>query len=265
MLFTEILNCDRTSLFLNKEITLNSGQTSLISSVLRRRISGEPLQYIIGETEFMGLEFKVTPDVFIPRPETEILVETAIKQLSVSNYRLKILDLGTGSGNIAVALAKYLPQAEIYATDISNYALEIARTNAKLNRVEEKIKFVQSDLFTAYSLQLTAFDLIVSNPPYITEAEIEVLQPEIRYEPRIALDGGKDGLDFYRRIIKGSGHYLKKGGFLILEMGFRQAKEIRNIFKDSGIFKIIDVMKDYNNIKRVVVAQLLVKMVRTNG
>jgi release factor glutamine methyltransferase len=206
----------------------------------------------------MGLKFKVAPCVFIPRPETEVLVETAIKQLSALSYKLSalnILDLGTGSGNIAVSLAKFLPQAEIYATDICNDALKIAKINAQLNNVENRIKFIQSDLFTAYSLQPIAYSLIISNPPYITATEIDELQPEIQYEPRLALDGGKDGLEFYRKIISLSPYYLKKDGLLIMEMGFNQAGAIRNIFKISGKFEIIGVVKDYNNIDRVMVAR----------
>ena len=260
LLFTEIFNCDKVSLYLNKDFSLDKEKSSLLSSVLQKRIKGEPIQYILGKSEFMGLEFKVTPSVLIPRSETEILVETVLKIVrqfaSLPVRQLRILDLGTGSGNIAISLAKYLPQAEIYATDISNNALDIARANAKLNKVENKIKFVFSNLFTAYSLQcLTVYSLIVSNPPYIPTAEINNLQPEITYEPRMALDGGKDGLDFFRRIIGQAPEYLKEGGFLIMEMGFKQAQAIKNIFQNSGNFEIIEVIKDYNNIERVVVAK----------
>ncbi len=280
LLFTELFNCDRLSLYLEKRPAITKDKLALISSVLERRITGEPIQYILGKTEFMGLKFKLAPCVFIPRPETEILVETVIKELSALSYKLsalKILDLGTGSGNIAISLAKFLPQAEIYATDISNNALEIAKINARLNNLENRIRFIQGDLFTAYSLQLIAYNLIVSNPPYIPTAEIDNLQPEIQYEPRLALDGGKDGLEFYRKIISLSPYYLKKDGLLIMEIGFNQAGAIRNIFRKSpkvipkkgtsfgrregdfleisGKFEIIEVVKDYNNIDRVIVAR----------
>jgi len=258
LLFTEILNCNRLSLYLNKDRILGKAQTSFISGALKRRILGEPLQYILGKTEFMGLEFKVTPDVFIPRPETEILVETVIKLVESQKSKvtsLGIMDIGTGSGNIAISLAKFLPETRIYAVDISRNALEIARINARLNKIEDKIKFIQSDLFTTYDLPLMTYDIIVSNPPYIPGAEIETLQPEIKYEPRMALDGGKEGLDFYRRIIQVAPHYLKKGGFLIMEMGFNQKGGIKNIFQKSRAFQIIETIKDYNNIDRVVVAQ----------
>ncbi len=158
LLFTEILNCNRLTLYLHKEMFLDKAKTSLISNALKRRIQGEPLQYILGKTEFMGLEFKVTPEVFIPRPETEILVETVIDYaycLSPMAYR--ILELGTGSGCIAVSLAKLLPGVIITATDVSYKAIEIAQGNALLNNVADKIRFIHSDLFTSYELRYNYF------------------------------------------------------------------------------------------------------------
>lgn len=255
LLFTELLDCDRLSLYFNRNVKLNKDKSSIISSTLKRRIFGEPLQYILGIAEFMGLEFKVTPDVFIPRPETEILVETVMKIVQSAEYRVqrKILEVGTGSGCIAVSLAKFLPNAEIDATDISKKALEIAKINAKLNRV--KVDFIQSDLFDTDNLQPNTYDLIVSNPPYIPALEIKNLQPEVKCEPRIALDGGKDGLDFYRKIIAGARDYLREDGFLIMEMGFNQKEKIENIFQKAKNFQIIEIIKDYNNIDRVIVVQ----------
>lgn len=255
LLFTEILNCDRLSLYLKQELKLDKDKITFVSSVLKRRFSGEPIQYILERTEFMGLDFKITPDVFIPRPETEIMVETAVKighRLLVIGDRLKILDIGTGSGCIATSLAKFLRNAEIDAIDISNEALRIAKENARLNRAN--INFIQSDLF-AYNLTPNTYNLIVCNPPYIPTAEIENLQPEIRYEPHIALDGGSDGLDFYRKIIVQSPRYLKKGGFLIMEIGFGQKEAIKNIFQNTANFEIIEVICDYNNIERIIVAK----------
>ena len=232
LLFTELFNCDRLSLYLDRRSAITKDKSTLISSVLKRRISGEPIQYILGKTEFMGLKFKVTPCVFIPRPETEVLVETAmriVRQFASSPVRqLEILDIGTGSGCIAISLSKFLPNAIIDATDISAEALKIAQENADLNKVN--INFIQSNLFNTYNLQPNTYDLIISNPPYITATEIDNLQPEIQYEPPIALDGGKDGLEFYRKIISLSPYYLKKDGLLIMEMGFNQAGAIRNIF-----------------------------------
>jgi len=256
LLFTDILNCNHLSLYLNKDIFLDRAKSFLVSGVLKRRIRGEPLQYILGKTEFMGLEFKVTPHVFIPRPETEILVEKTIEIGRSSELGVRsILDIGTGSGCIVVSLAKFLPNVNITAADISPKAIEIARCNALLNNVADKIKFIYSDLFTSYELRLMTYDIIVSNPPYISTAEIEALQPEVKYEPHMALDGGKDGLDFYRRIINKAPRYLRKDGFLIMEMGFNQKDAIKNIFQKTGYFEIIELIKDYNNIDRIIIAK----------
>lgn len=256
LLFTEILNCNRLSLYLNKDIFLDKAESSLLSRVLKRRMQGEPLQYILGKTEFMGLEFKVTSDVFVPRPETEIVVETALRESSVVSRQssdINILDIGTGSGCIAVSLAKFLPHAKIDAVDISKEALRIAEENAKMHNVN--INFIQSNLFNNYGPWTMDYGLIVSNPPYIPTQEIETLQPEVRYEPHMALDGGKEGLDFYRHIIDKAPRYLKKDGFLVMEMGFNQKNAIKNIFQKSGYFEIIGVIKDYNNIDRVIIAK----------
>ena len=254
LLFTGILNCNRVSLYLNRHLRLDKDKSFLISSALKKRISCEPVQYILGKTEFMGLEFRVSPGIFIPRPETEILVETVINIAKSLESRIQsILDIGTGSGCIAISLAKFLPHANIAAIDISEKAIRIAQQNAILNNA--KISFFLSDLFSNHELRTTNYDLIVSNPPYIPTTEIELLQPEIRYEPRIAIDGGKDGLYFYHKIINESARYLRKGGLLIMEMGFNQKYAIKNIFKNLANYKIIDVIKDYNNIDRVVVAK----------
>lgn len=256
LLFTDVLGCDKLSLYLDRNIVLGFDKTAQISSALRRRILREPIQHILEKTEFMGLEFKVTPDVLIPRPETEILVEKTIELVArhkAQGTRQNILDIGTGSGCIAVSLAKFLPEVKITATDISEKALEVARENARLNNVE--VDFLLADLFATCNLHLAPCDLIISNPPYVPSAEIAGLQPEVQYEPRIALDGGKDGLDFYRKIVLQAPDYLKEEGLLIMEMGFTQAEAIKNIFKGSAKFEIIDIVKDYNNIDRVIVAE----------
>lgn len=256
LLFSEILNCNRADLFLNRGVVLDRPKSELLAAALKRRIRGEPLQYILGKQEFFGLEFKVDKNVFIPRPETEILVETAIKyayRLSHGAYR--ILELGTGSGCIAISLAKYLSNFHITATDISQEALEVAKENSRHNNVESKITFLKSNLFESLPLCALRSALCVSNPPYITTAGIERLQPEIGYEPRIALDGKEDGLDFYRRIILSAPDYLREGGFLVLEMGFGQSRSIQNIFKESKKFELIEIVKDYNDIDRIVVGK----------
>lgn len=256
LLFCEILDCDRMSLYQNRFLYLDKDKSSAISLVLKRRLCGEPIQYILGKTEFMGLELKVTPEVFIPRLETEILVETVIDYAyRLSPMACRILELGTGSGCIAISLAKYLSGFNITATDISQAALNIAKENAKINNVMDKITFLKSNLFESLAIYDMRYAICVCNPPYIPTQEIEELQPEIRYEPRVALDGGKDGLDFYRWIIKEAPRFLKKGGFLIMEMGFGQGGAIKNIFQKPGVFEIIEVVKDYNNIERIIVSR----------
>jgi len=261
-LFSEILGCNRVSLYLNKDRRLNKEESVFASSVLQSRIQGWPLQYLLGKTEFMGLEFAVNANVFIPRPETEILVETAIKQVTRSPClsgrqaghqvtSLDILDVGTGSGCIAISLAKLLPYAAITATDISDKALAAAMENADLNGA--KVNFVQGDLFCG--LPPGSYDLVVSNPPYIPSPEIQNLQPEIRHEPIVALDGGSDGLDFYRRMIKDAPQYLKENSYFIMEIGFNQKDSIKDIFQKNKNFKVIDIVQDYNNIDRIIIAK----------
>jgi release factor glutamine methyltransferase len=252
LLFSSVLNCNRMSLYLDRQRFLTSDESKAISAALKRRIAGEPLEYILAGTEFMGLKFKLSPDVLIPRPETEILVETVIRQARASDST-KILDLGTGSGCIAVSLAKFLPDARITAVDISGKALKVAAENAALHNL--KIDFIRSDLFSSPVLSSSKYEIIVSNPPYIVSEEIEKLQPELKYEPRIALDAGPDGLGFYRRIIDKAPDHLEKGGFLVMEIGFGQCKKIENILKKSKKFEIIEIVKDYNHINRVIVAR----------
>lgn len=260
ILLTSILDCSRASLY-TERISLNPRQSEKFSQALSLRAQGIPLQYILGETEFFGLKFKIDNRVLIPRPETEILVETVIKHSPVTSHQslVEILDLGTGSGCIAVSLAKFISQVKITAVDVSSDALSAAKENALLNRVEEGINFVQSNLFSSPELSGRSYELIVSNPPYIPADDIKGLQREISYEPRIALDGGSDGLDFYRRIIAEAPQFLKNDGLLIIEMGYNQFSEIENIFDKTGDFKIIDVVKDYNNIDRVITGQLKAK------
>lgn len=257
-LFSEILNCDRLSLYFNKDTVLGRDTGFFIAKALKRRIGGEPLEYILGKTEFMGLEFKVNPDILIPRPETEILVETVLRYAANREPltdNLKILDIGTGSGCIAVSLAKFLPGTRITATDISPEALVVARKNALLNNVADRIKFIHSDLFLNYELRTNNYELIVSNPPYISTGEIDSLQPEVKCQPRIALEAGADGLDFYRRIIAQATEYLPPGGLLVMEMGFGQKEKIENIFRESGNFNIMKIIRDYSNIDRVIIAR----------
>lgn len=256
LLFSEILGCHRQDLYLNNQRVLSADEFSRISQAFRRRACGEPLAYILGKTEFMGLEFKVSPHVLIPRPETEILVEKTIELMMRNEQgvmRQNILDLGTGSGCIAIALAKRFPQAKITAVDISEEALQVAKENAASHKVE--INFIHSDLFPPYSLALNPYSLIISNPPYIPSPDIINLQREVQCEPRVALNGGSDGLDFYRRIISQSPGYLEDGGMLALEIGFGQKDSVERIFTSSGKFDILEIVKDYSHIDRIITAR----------
>ncbi len=253
LVLTHLLNCDRLFLYLNKDKNLDEDKTALISSILKRRLKGQPVQYILGFTEFMGLEFKVDKRVLIPRPETEILVEAAIQGLK-NIEKPNVLDIGTGSGCIAVSLAKNIPNCKIKAADISPEALELAGQNADLNHLpHERIEFMQSDLFAGLSTQ--EFDLIISNPPYVPTQELKSLAREISFEPVLALDGGIDGLDFYRRITSQAAGYLKEGGLLAFEVGINQAGQVKDMLEAEEKFDDLRIIEDYNNIQRVLIAR----------
>jgi release factor glutamine methyltransferase len=254
LLFTEVLQCSRTSLYLDKGLLLNRKQSKAIASALKKRINGYPLQYILGKAEFMGLEFKVTPAVLIPRPETEILVEKVVEIARASPSAVRrILDVGTGSGCIAITLAKLLPGVTMDAVDISGKALAVARENAKLNGA--RVNFMQSDLFGAGAVTARHYDLIVSNPPYVAHAQFSSLQTEVLREPLKALYGGRDGLDFYRRIINGAEKHLSKNGSLVMEMGFGQKEAIEHMICRTKKFAVREIVKDYNGIDRVILAE----------
>jgi release factor glutamine methyltransferase len=221
-----------------------------------------PLQYIMGKTKFFGLDFEVNDDVLIPRPETEVLVQTVLDIVNHESCivgrnpfvvdRKRILDLGTGAGNIAISLTKHAPLCKIFASELSDGALRVARRNAELNGVADKIVFIKSDLFKSIDGK---FDIIASNPPYIARHEFPGLQKEVLMEPRIALDGGEDGLDFYRRIIDTAPGYLNDGGYIVMELGYGQAPLIKKIIESRQGFKFLEVKEDQYVIERIVVAK----------
>jgi release factor glutamine methyltransferase len=224
--------------------------------MVARREAREPLAYIVGRREFFSLEFEVCPGVLVPRPETETLVETALDFL---NGRLSatILDIGTGSGAIAIAIAKNAPAARIVALDISKVSLEVAAGNARRHRCADRITFLHGDCFAALdTVQYgSPFDLIVSNPPYIAEAEFATLAPEVRdFEPRIALAGGRDGMDFYRRIAAGLSRWLRRDGEVILEVGAGQADAVEAMLRAAGCMAS-GRMRDLSGLERVVRAR----------
>ena len=220
---------------------------------VKRLILGEPLQYITGRQEFMKLNFLVTKDVLIPRSDTEILVENVIKIAeNISNP--VILDLCTGSGAIAVSLAKYIKNVHIYAVDISSKAIQIAKKNAELNGVKNNIDFIESNLFD--KLKDKKFDIIVSNPPYIETDTIKTLSKEVQKEPKLALDGGKDGLEFYRKISEDGYKFLNRQGYICLEIGYNQRIAVRKIMENKKRYVNIKCLKDLCGNDRVITAQI---------
>lgn len=221
--------------------------------VIRRLLEGEPLQYIIGRQEFMKLNFLVNKDVLIPRQDTEILVEEVIN-IAEKIPNPVILDLCTGSGAIAVSLAKYIKNSKIYASDISKNALRVARENAKLNGVLNNIEFIESNLFD--KIKDLKFDIIVSNPPYIRTDEIKTLNIDVRNEPKLALDGGKDGLDFYKKITENAFQYLNRQGYLCFEIGYDQKIDVLNIIKKQGRYIETYSKKDLCQNDRVIVTRI---------
>ena len=235
----------------NKEIT--SQERELYIKNVKRHILGEPIQYITGKQEFMKLNFLVTKDVLIPRQDTEILVEEVINIAKKIENPI-ILDLCTGSGAIAVSLAKYVNNVKIFATDISPKALEIAKKNAEFNGVKNNIDFIESDLFN--KIKNLKFDIIVSNPPYIETDEIKKLTKDVQNEPIQALDGVKDGLTFYRKIAEDAPEFLNIHGFLCLEIGYNQKQKVKQILEKQKRYINIYCKKDLCENDRVVVAQL---------
>lgn len=248
-LLLHLIDRDRAYMLAHPEATLSAEGAVRYYALIERRFVGEPIQYIAGACEFYGLPFHVTRDVLIPRPETEHLVESVL-ELAAPWERPRILDVGTGSGAIAVALAHKLPRAQITATDISEAALVLARANALHNDVSERIRFAQGDLLAAVAGE--QFDFVVSNPPYVPEIDRDSLSVEVReFEPAEALFAGADGLDTYRRLIPGARAALASGGFLALEFGFGQASAVETLLKQSA-FEQIGFIKDLRGIDRVV-------------
>ena len=234
------------------QVKKNDEQEYIIN--INKLIKGKPLQQITNTQEFMKMNFYVNENVLIPRPDTEILVEEVIK-IAKNKKNPIILDLCTGSGAIAISLAKYLENVKIYATDISVKALEIAQKNAKDNNVLEKVKFMQSDLFSNIDTNLK-FDIIVSNPPYIKTEVIKTLNKDVQNEPLIALDGGIDGLKYYRKIIKEAYAHMKYNSYLCMEIGYDQKDDVIEIIEYQNKFTDINCLKDLYGNDRVIIARL---------
>jgi release factor glutamine methyltransferase len=303
VLLRHVLGVNKAEFYLGLNLALDAAAEREFQKLLSRRAGREPVAYITGHKEFWSLDFVVTPAVLIPRPETELLVELALARATQvvlprsfvpphpslspvvggegkregardsrrdvltypdSKPTLRILDLGTGSGAIAVSLAKELPQAWVCAIDISTEAIEVARLNARRHGVEERMEFFCGDFFGPVGDEPERFNLIVANPPYIRSGDLADLTPEIRkWEPVAALDGGADGLLYYRRIISAAGNYLKSGGSILLELGDGMGKPVARLFADAGNFEPAQVYRDYAGKERVIAAAKLLPAAST--
>ena len=257
LLLGAVLHAKKIDLYLERDRVLTPQEIEEFNRFVGERISGRPLQYIIGSTEFFGLEFQVNENVLIPRPETETLVETVLGFLK-DRPRPKIVDLGTGSGAIAISLAKNIAGSTVFATDISPEALKVAGENAKTNQVADQIDFSCGDLFEPLKDRKLegAVDCVASNPPYVSEEEFDHLPREVRdYEPVVALKTDEEGISFHSKIIGNSVDFLKKDGILILEVGLGQAGRVADLIRDRKEFKDTEIKKDLGGIERVVLAR----------
>jgi release factor glutamine methyltransferase len=255
ILLAKILNMKRLDLYLQFDRILTLKELDKYREFIRRRACNEPVQYILGEHEFMGLNFKVSPDVLIPRQETEILVEEVMKEIERNDAdKIKILDVGTGSGVIAISLAHFYPNCNLTAIDISEKALEIAKKNSK-NLGVSNIKFIQEDTQKLCSKSSGKCHISVSNPPYIPEEEIDELHTQVKnFEPMQALLAGRDGLSFISKLLPTVPHLLTKSGFLFMEIGINQSEKVKKLFEKHK-YKNIEFIKDYQKIDRIIKAQ----------
>lgn len=257
LLLMHALGRDRTWLYANPEAALDEATAEKFSELVARRAAGTPTQYLTGKQEFWGLEFEVTPAVLIPRPETEHVVEIALERLGVERGRgpLRVADVGTGSGCIAVALARELEDAEIFATDISADALEVARRNAARHGVAERVRFVECNLLDGVGENAGLLDLIVSNPPYVARNEEAQLPREVReHEPHAALFAGPSGAEIYEPLIAQVAKQLRRSGLLVVEIGYGALERVRPLFGDSQMWMDVRITNDLAGIPRVVSA-----------
>jgi release factor glutamine methyltransferase len=236
LLLAHVLGCSRVQLYTGFDKPLQDTELGGYRELIRRRLGGEPVAYLLGEHEFWGLSFHIDPSVLVPRPDTETVIEVACARRGDRGARCRVLDLCTGSGAIAVALARELPQAQVIATELSEEAAEVARRNAERNGVAGRLEVRVGDLWQPVAGE--HFDLIVSNPPYIASDVIPTLSQEVQREPRIALDGGPDGLAFYDRICAAARDHLVGGGALVVEHGFDQAEPVRARLSGCGLTEV---------------------------
>ena len=250
VLLSHILGKERIYLYVHFDEPLQANEMAQYKDAIKKRIARMPVAYIVGCKEFMGLEFNVSPAVLIPRPDTEILVEAVIERLK-EKENVCFVDIGTGSGAIVLSLLANLPQAVGSAVDISEAAIAVAKGNAEKFGVSDRVSFFHGDVYSPVKDQV--FDAIISNPPYIPDADIEGLQPEVKCEPHGALAGGTDGLDFYRKLVREGVTLLKSGGFMAFEVGIHQAAAVAKLAEAFSEFGEVSILKDYGGIERVVI------------
>lgn len=249
-----ILNINKIQLIANDEKEISEEEKTRYYLALIEIVQGMPIQYIINKQEFMKLEFYVDENVLIPQPDTEILVEEVIEIINGNKKEVKVLDICTGSGCIGTSIAKYTQNTNITMSDISTKALNIAEKNCKKN-IEDtsKVEFVKSDMFKDIKGK---YDIIVSNPPYIESEEIEKLEKQVQNEPRLSLDGGKDGLEFYKILASEAHKYLKENGYLCMEIGYNQKGQVIQLLKENKNYKEIYSKKDFGQNDRIIVAKV---------
>jgi release factor glutamine methyltransferase len=252
VLLADLLGMERINLYVNFDRPLKEEEVDQYRKLILKRKQGIPVAYLVDKKEFMGLDFQVSDDVLIPRPETEHLVEIVLERIAKSDLeQFEIADIGTGSGAIIISIAKLAEKTiKGLGIDISEASLKVAQENAKRLAVSEQVEFKHGDLLTPIEDKM---DIIVSNPPYIPSDEMDDLQQEVQQEPDLALDGGSDGLDYYRKIIKGAKDKLKQDGLLVFEVGIKQSQEVATLLKKSG-YANVKVREDYSEIERVVLA-----------
>ena len=260
LLLAYLLDVDKTYIYIHNDEEVSSSVENKYFSLIDERRKGYPIQYILKEKEFMGISFYIEEGVLIPRPDTEILVQYVLDYID-EKYKerdIKIVELGTGSGCISLSIAYYKKNVFVYSVDIDKKANAVAEENSKRLKLSDRVKILEGDLFQGIKNMglKNSVDIIVSNPPYIPEDEIFGLQDEIKkYEPLWALDGGEDGLDYYRRIIPQSKEYLKNRGILVFEMGFDQGRKIKELM-EKGNFRNINILKDLQGLDRVITGEL---------
>lgn len=245
---------ERIYLYVHFDQPLEQSELAAYRECIKRRVQHEPVAYITGHRDFMGLDFKVTKDTLIPRPDTEILVEAVLQRLPAAGENSTLADIGTGTGAICLSLLNYLPKLRAMAVDISPGALAVAQENSLSLGLTQRVEFLQGDLLAPLKAKGELLNVIVSNPPYIPKADIATLAADVKaYEPMGALDGGEDGLDFYRRLLAESGDLLKEGGFLAMEVGIHQACQLGALAKDMSQWGKCEILRDLAGIERVVI------------